>query len=77
MTIRRPQSIFEPLDKNIHNRADFDCGVHVLNHFLQTKARATPQYNIRIYNRRSKHLKTGSWLLHAIRKLIGSKLSAT
>jgi hypothetical protein len=38
MTIRIPESIFEPLDKNIHNRADFDCGVLVLNHFLQTKA---------------------------------------
>jgi hypothetical protein len=38
MTIKTPQSIFEPLDKNIHNRRDFDCGVGVLNQFLQTKA---------------------------------------
>ena len=46
MTIRTPQSIFEPLDKNIHNRADFDCGVPVLNHFLQTKASKEMQQNL-------------------------------
>lgn len=30
--------IFEFLDTSIHNRAAFDCGVVVLNQFLQTKA---------------------------------------
>ncbi len=38
MTIIIPQSIIEPLDKSLHNRKDFDCGVGVLNDFLQTKA---------------------------------------
>ncbi len=33
-----PQKVFEPLEKSVHNREDFDCGVSVLNHFLQTKA---------------------------------------
>ncbi len=30
--------IFEKLDKAKHNRDDFDCGVPVLNHFIQTRA---------------------------------------
>jgi hypothetical protein len=38
MNIKIPQSIFEALDKNIHNRIDFDCGVQVLNDFLKNKA---------------------------------------
>lgn len=35
---KTPQNVFEPLDKTIHNREDFDCGVPVLNEFLRTKA---------------------------------------
>lgn len=46
MTIRAPQNVFEPLDKNIHNRADFDCGVTVLNDFLQTKASKEMKQNL-------------------------------
>jgi hypothetical protein len=46
MTIKSPQSVFEPLDKNIHNRMDFDCGVLVLNHFLQTKASKEMKQNL-------------------------------
>lgn len=46
MTIRIPRTIFEPLDKNIHNRADFDCGVLVLNQFLQTKASKEMKQNL-------------------------------
>lgn len=30
--------IFEKLDKTKHNREDFDCGVTVLNNFIQTRA---------------------------------------
>ena len=30
--------IFESLDKSIHDRNGFDCGVSILNEFLQTKA---------------------------------------
>lgn len=38
MTVNIPENIFEPLDKTVHNRDDFDCGVSVLNDFLRTKA---------------------------------------
>jgi hypothetical protein len=38
MTVKIPEKIFEPLDKSVHNRGDFDCGVSVLNDFLRTKA---------------------------------------
>lgn len=38
MSIKIPLSIFEPLDKGIHNRNDFDCGIPILNEFLRTKA---------------------------------------
>jgi hypothetical protein len=46
MTAKTPQTIFEPLDKAIHNRADFDCGVPVLNQFLQKKASKEMKQNL-------------------------------
>jgi hypothetical protein len=46
MTTKIPQNIFEPLNKNIHNREEFDYGVAVLNDFLHTKASKEMKQNL-------------------------------
>ena len=38
--------IFEKLDKTKHDRANFDCGVPVLNSFIQTRANKEMKQNL-------------------------------
>lgn len=42
----KPENIFEILDRNIHNRNDFDCGIDILNNFLKTKANKEMKQNL-------------------------------